>query len=484
MSGTGNGSSGDPFDLVVIGGGSAGLSGADFAAKLGARVALVERHRIGGDCTWTGCVPSKALIKAAKIAHEAKRAAAFGIEAGSPRQQQQQQRADMARVHAYVQQAIGRVYQDETPQALESRGISVFLGAAEFVDPHAVRAGERTIRANHFIIATGARPRIPEIPGLSGVPYVTYESFFDRDRLPEHLVVLGAGPIGLELAQAYRRLGAEVSVVGEEFLPREEPEVRRLMERLLGNEGVQCVPGKALSVHRTDGERIALSTKEGDVTGDLLLVATGRQPNVAGLGLDRAGVAHSGRGIEVDRCLRTSARHIYAAGDVIGGPQFTHLAAWQCFQAVRNALLPGSTRAVPDALPAVTFTDPEVAHVGASEADARASRGDQVRVHLWDMDHADRAVCDGETEGFIKLVTRAGGTILGATIVAARAGEMISELALAVDKRLTVADVAATIHPYPTWSTALQQLAARAAVESFIGGAAGKIALRLARWLD
>lgn len=465
----------DSFDLVIIGAGSAGLTGAAFAAKLGVRVALIEKHRIGGDCTWTGCVPSKALIKAAKIAHEARSAARFGVDVGPPR-------TEMARVRQYVRDAVARVYEMERPEELERRGIHVFIGAAELMDAQTVRVGKLELRAGRIVICTGARPSIPPIPGLADVPFFTYETLFDNDRLPEHLVVLGAGPIGLEMAQAHRRLGAEVTVVGQELLPREEPDVRKVVEEALTREGISFVYGKARGARR-EGGAISLDTSAGEIRGDMLLVATGRRPNVAGMGLEIVGVEHSDKGIVVDAHLRTSVKTIYAAGDVTGGAQFTHLAGWQCFQAVRNALLPGNARGFSSVVPAVTFVDPEVARVGLTEAEAREKHGDTIRVRRWDMAHSDRAVCEGDVDGFIKVVTGADGTILGASIVASRAGEMIAELALAIQHGLSLADLAATIHAYPTWSTAMQQLAADAAVEEFLSSRSGKLSLGLARWL-
>ncbi|TAK33306.1 MAG: hypothetical protein EPO40_00525 [Myxococcaceae bacterium] len=463
------------FDLAILGAGSAGLTGADFAAKLGVRVALIEKHRIGGDCTWTGCVPSKALIKSARIAHEVRRAAGFGIDAGPPR-------ADMGRVRDRIRATIASVYEHERPEALRERGITVIEGAAAFVDAHTIAVGERRITAGRAVVCTGARPATPPVPGLAEVGYVTYETFFDNDLLPAHLLVLGAGPIGLEMAQAYRRLGAEVTVIGEQLLPREEPEARAVVERVLAREGLRCLQGRVEGARR-DGATITLSTSAGDVSGTMLLVATGRRPNVHGLGLDRAGVEHSDKGVVVDACLRTSVHHIYAAGDVIGGPQFTHLAGWQCFQAVRNALLPGNARGIATVLPAVTFLDPEVARVGASEAEARATHGEGIRVHHWQMSSTDRAQCDGDLDGFVKVVCAVDRTILGATIVAARAGEMIGEFALAVQRRLTLADLAATIHAYPTWSMAVQQLASEVAVGDFLGSTSGRLATRLGAWL-
>ncbi len=460
------------YDLVVIGAGSGGFVGATFAARLGARVALVERDRIGGDCTWTGCVPSKALLRAARVAHEVRRAGDFGIEAGPPR-------TDMGKVAAGVRRAIEAVYREEDPAALSRLGIDVVAGAAEFVDGHTVRVGTRTIVARRVLICTGARPAVAPIPGLADLPFLTSERLFDNDRLPRHLIVLGAGPIGLEMALAYRRLGADVTVVGAQVLPREDPDVRVLVSANLEREGLRVIQAN-VSGARREGDDLVLVTSRGLVRGDMLLVATGRQPNVEGMALERAGIAHGPMGIAVDRHLRTSARHVYAAGDVTGGYQFTHVAGWQAFQAVRNALLPGRATVVARAVPWVTFLDPEVARVGLAEAAARARYGDDLIVLRRDMAHVDRAVADDETSGFVKVLARRDGRILGASIVAARAGEMIGEFALAMHHGLRLGDLGGTIHAYPTWATVLQQVTADAATDAFLRGASGRVALRLA----
>ena len=444
----GNGRMTNQFDIAIIGAGSAGLIGAGFAAALGATVALLENNRIGGDCTWTGCVPSKALIRAARTAHEAAEGARLGIETGSAR-------ADMPRVRGWVRSAISNIYLHTTPEALERQGITVFSGPTAFAGEHAITCGEQRIVATRILICTGARATVPEIPGLAHTPFLTYDTLFDLDALPSHLIVLGAGPLGVEMAQAFRRLGARVTVVGPQILPREEPETQRLLLDVLTKEGAEVILERGTEV-RAVGNDIALRTANRSVTGDCLLVAAGRTPNLNSLELQRAGVIHDARGIHVDKYLRTNVRHIYACGDVIGGPQFSHLAGWQAFQAVRNALVPGRATGIPDALPAVTFSDPEVARVGTTEAEARKRFGNAVEASYWPMSKSDRAVCDGETHGFIKLVTHRGRRILGATIVASRAGEMIAEVTLAIQNGMSVDALAGTIHAYPTWSSALQ----------------------------
>lgn len=463
----------DLHDLVVIGAGSGGLVAARFAAKLGSRVALVEKDRIGGDCTWAGCVPSKALIKAAKVAHTTRTASQYGVVTNAPS-------VDMAAVRAYVRGAIRNVYQFETPELLQAEGVKVMHGAAQFVDASTIAIGEQVVRAKNFLLTTGARPLIPSIAGLDHVPFVTYENIFDNGVLPENMIIVGAGPVGVEIAQAYQRLGAQVTVVAEHLLPKEDRDVQSKMRILLEHEGIRFVLGRARSA-RIDGDAIVIATEDIEVRGDLLLIAAGRRPVVDGLGLERAGVQYSPQGIAVDGRLRTNVKHIFAAGDVTGGYQFTHYSGWQAFEAVRNALLPGSSPGTTDLVPWVTFTDPEVAHVGLSEAEALARFGGGVRVQCVNMDRVDRAVCENDTSGFIKIIGKDDGAIVGATIIAARAGEAIVELIIAIRKKMKVSELAGAIHPYPTYSTAVQQMTADRAVDDLLSGTSGKVVRALSR---
>jgi pyruvate/2-oxoglutarate dehydrogenase complex dihydrolipoamide dehydrogenase (E3) component len=459
------------YDLIIIGAGSGGLTAAAFAAQLGARVALVEKHRVGGDCTWTGCVPSKALLKAARVAHEARVAAHYGIvyDSGGP------PKTDMARVREYVRGTINEIYRHEAPEELELQGIKVVLGAARFLDANTVEAAGYTLKSKYFLLTTGARPFIPLIDGLNEIPFITYEQIFDNDRLPATMVVVGTGPVGTEMAQAYQRFGAQVTMVGDRLLPKEEPEVQEVMSRVLQREGMKFVWGRAASVRQDGGEMIVTSDRGYEARGEMLLVAAGRRPTVKGLDLEKAGVTYSDKGIPVDDQLRTNVKHIFAAGDCVGGYQFTHFAAWQSFQAARNALLPGSSAGFTDIVPWVTFTDPEVAHVGLTEAQAREKFGGAVKVNRWEMGRADRAVCENDTDGFIKAVTKKDGTLLGATIVAARAGEAITEFIVALKNGLKVIDLASAIHAYPTYSTPVQQLAAGVAIDNVLSSTSGKL---------
>jgi pyruvate/2-oxoglutarate dehydrogenase complex dihydrolipoamide dehydrogenase (E3) component len=455
------------FDLVIVGAGSGGLTAAGFAAQLGAKVALVEKNRIGGDCTWTGCVPSKALLKTAKVAHEIRTASRFGIDAKPPL-------VEMEKVRAYVRRAIERVYQFESAEELQKRGIEVIRGAARFIDSRNIQVGDQLVRGRAFLITTGARPRIPSIEGLKDVPFLTYEQIFDNDRLPRSMIVIGGGPIGMEMAQAHQRLGVEVSVVADRLLPKDEPEAREVMRGVFEREGVRFVWGRAKSVC-TQGAEIVVATDREEVRGDLLLIASGRQPAVAGLDLEKAGLAYSEKGIPVDDRLRTNVKNIYAAGDVTGGYQFTHFAGWQAFQATRNALLPGSSSGLTNLVPWVTFTDPEVAHIGLTEEQAKSKLGESVTVHRWEMTHTDRAICEDDRDGFIKLVTDEHGRLLGATVVNARAGETITEFIVAMKHGLKVSDLAGAIHAYPTYSTPVQQLAAEMATQHTLAGLSGNI---------
>lgn len=456
------------YDLVILGAGASGLIAADFAVQLGARIALLDKGPIGGDCTWTGCVPSKSLIKVATVAHHTRNAARYGVATSEPV-------IDMTVVRDYLRSTIQQIYKPTEPEMLSKKGMDVLIGATRFLDPHSLEVGTQHIHAKKVLINTGAEPRIPDIQGLSKVPYSTYQQIFDNNRLPQHFLVIGGGPIGCELAQAYRRLGSKVTVVAERLLPREEPGVSEILNRIFAQEGIERLVGRAQSA-RTEGEAITVHTSGGNVTGDLLLVATGRAPLVRGLGLEAANVRYTKNGIEVNEFLQTSAKHIYAAGDVIGGAQFSHLAGWQGFQAVRNALLPGNNPGTSPAMPHITFTSPEVAQIGMTEELARQQfSANDLLIKSFDISKIDRAINEDDWLGLIKIVARRNGVILGASIVGERAGETISEIAVAMRNNLKLSDLAATIHPYPTYSTGVQLLATKMAVDQAFSGTSGKI---------
>ena len=458
-------------DLAILGAGAAGLIAADFALQLRARVILVEADRIGGDCTWTGCVPSKSLLHAAGVAAAVRSAARYGVHTAEPR-------VDMRAVRAYLRSTIEHVYAPTAPEALRARGLQVLHGPARFLDARSVQVQGRSLRARRFLICTGAEPRRPAWPALAGVPHQTYQEIFDNERLPHHLLVVGGGPLGCELAQAYRRLGSQVTLIATRLLPRAEPQAAALLERAFAAEGIERVMARAEAAERiAEGVRVQAGARRCE--GDLLLLAVGREPRVQGLELAAAGVRYGARGIEVDEHLRTSVPHIYAAGDVTGAPQYSHLAGWQAFHAVRNALLPGASSATAAALPQVTFTQPEVAQVGLLEQQARERFGERVRSAALELGAVDRAVSEDDRHGLVKLVAHADGRLLGATVMAARAGEAISELSLALSQRRGVRELAAAVHPYPTYNSAIQLLATRLATERFVASRLG----RAARWM-
>jgi pyruvate/2-oxoglutarate dehydrogenase complex dihydrolipoamide dehydrogenase (E3) component len=461
----------EDYDFVVIGAGAGGLTAARFAARLGAKVALVERDRIGGDCTWTGCVPSKALIRVAKAAHEIRAGQRFGIWTGAVD-------VRMNDVRRYIAGRVQQVYESAPPEILDREGIDVILGQAEFENGHTLNAGGRRLHGQRFLITTGASPVIPAIAGLESVPYVTYHRIFDNDRLPESLIVVGGGPLGMEIAQAYRRLGSRVTVVATRVLPRDDPDAADTVRRVCEREGIRFVFARATAV-RHDGREVCVTSEHEETSGDCLLLAAGRKPNLTGLALERAGVIHSERGIPVDDRLRTNVRHVYAAGDVLGGEQFSHVSAWQAFEATRNALLPGTASGRPNPIAWTTFTDPEVAQVGLTESQARSRFRGRLTIVRWNLSRVDRAVCDDEKDGFIKIITTGDGTVTGATIVASRAGEMSAELSVAIARRLKIGDIATAIHAYPTYATAMQQMASEIALTNWVTSVQGRIVRRL-----
>jgi pyruvate/2-oxoglutarate dehydrogenase complex dihydrolipoamide dehydrogenase (E3) component len=465
------------YDLIIVGGGSAGLTAAGLAVQLEARVALVEKDRIGGDCTWTGCVPSKTLLKAARVAHEMRTANRYGLPAIGLEVDL------MEGVMHNVRDVVAEVYHGESPDALRADGIDVILGPARFLDPHTLAIGETALAARRFLIATGAHPAAPPIAGIEEVDYLTYQSLWNLDSQPSHLLVVGGGPVGCEMSQAFGRLGSRVTLIQSRprLLPRDEPEASRVLAQVFESEGIDVCLGTRVERAWQDEDGIHLLAGGEEVVGDTLLMATGRRPNLEGLDLERAGVTYGPDGIQVDDQLRTSQRHIYAAGDCTGGYQFTHYAGWQAFMAARNALLPGTSRGISDRVPWTTFTDPEVAHVGLTEAQARDRFGDDVMTCEWPMERVDRARTEGDTTGFLKLVHQKDGTLLGTTIVAARAGEMLHEWILALDQGLKVGDVAQAIHVYPTYATASMQAAAAIRVGQLLSGTSGRVVRGLAR---
>lgn len=467
----------EQYRLVIIGAGSAGLAAADFAARLGVSVALVERDRIGGDCTWTGCVPSKALLHVAELAHTLRGAQSFATNKPPAA-------ADFTAAMAFVRQAIERVYQFETPAELARRGITVIHGDARFLDPGTLAVDGRRIAGERILIAAGATPEIPAIDGLDEVPYLTYKSVFDLSALPRRLIVLGGGPVGVELAQAFQRLGSRVMLVDchERVAAMADPEASAVLHTALERDGVMLkLAARAERVSRAADGNVVVHLGNEQLAADALLIAAGRRPAIEGLELDRAGVSWSREGIVVGDSLRTSQKHIYACGDALGSFQFTHYAGWQAVLAVRNMLLPGRSRGRLETVPWTLFTEPKIAQVGLSERQARERYGAAARVLRWPIERIDRAVTEGETEGFVKLISLANGRLLGGTVVCRRAGELADELSLALSRQLTLAHLASAIHVYPTYGFALQQAAAEGYFDQLVSGRRGAVTRLLAR---
>jgi pyruvate/2-oxoglutarate dehydrogenase complex dihydrolipoamide dehydrogenase (E3) component len=450
------------YNVVVLGAGTAGLVCAAGAAGLGARVALVERGLMGGDCLNTGCVPSKALLASARAVAEARRAPELGIRLDGP------PRADFAAAMERMRRIRAEIAIQDSAARFRDLGVDVFLGEARFVARDAIGVGGARLRFARAVIATGGRPSVPPVPGLAEAGFLTSETVFDLTQLPRRLAILGAGPIGCELAQAFARFGAEVTLVEREgrVLPAEDPDVSDAIGEALRTDGVDLVLSAGLAaVERTaSGRRLSIDgpTGRGPVEVDELLVAVGRAPNAAGLGPEAAGIELDERGApRVDDRLRTTNRRVYAAGDVVGGPQLTHLADAHARIVIRNALFPGSVKASALTVPWCTYTDPEVARVG-HDARSAAAAGIEIRAFEERWDEVDRARLEGEEDGFARVLVGADGDeIVGATIVGRHAGESISLVTLAMREGIGLGDLAGLVHPYPTRAQALGRIADR-----------------------
>lgn len=446
--------------VCVIGGGAAGLAAAFQARRRGADVVLVERDRLGGDCTWTGCVPSKAILERTREIAAARRQGFVGP-------------ADDARVLAEARAAIAAIADDESAPVLRRLGIDVRVGQATFAGPGRVEVDGQPVDADRVVLATGARAALPAIPGLAHAQPHTNATVFDLERAPSRLVILGGGPIGVELGQAFARLGTRVCLVElrPRLLPDEDADAAAVLRATLAADGVDVRTGASVSrVARQDGcTRVEFADGTVDSV-DALLVATGREPVTDGLALEHGGVATDAAGfVRVDRRLRTSAESVWAAGDVTGAPPLTHLAYDQGALAADNALRRRGRGVHLRVVPQAVYTDPEVARVGLTEAQAAARLGDRARVAKVSCRRTDRARIAGRTDGFVKLIAGprrptgrfAGGQLVGATIVGPTAGDLIAECALALRTRLLVGRLAQTIHPYPSWSLAVRQAAAQ-----------------------
>ena len=456
------------FDLIIVGMGSGGMTAADFAGTLDLNVAIIERGRIGGDCLWTGCVPSKALLASAKVAHTIRTADRFGLTATEPE-------IDLAQVWRRIRTIRDDIaHTDDDPARFEAIGVRVMRGFARVTGSNEVTIDDHTIIEGRFILlCTGSSPLEPDLPGLRHSGFLTNETLFELENPPSSMTMIGGGPVGIEMAQALTRLGVATTVLqqGLNVLPNDEPLLTGLLTERLRAEGVGIhLNAQALAVSSSASSSVATKTVTADIDGQVhhveaeeVMVAVGRRPNVEGLGLEDFDIEIGPRGVLVDNRGRTTVKTIYAVGDIAGRWLFTHSAGYEAVRAVRDMFFPGKG-SVDDFIPWCTFTDPELAHAGMTVAEAEAKFGDDVDVWRQDLVHNDRARADSSTVGAVIVVT-AKNKLVGAHILAPSAGEMIHELALAIRHDMKLSDIASLIHVYPTYGTAVGQLAAESAFE-------------------
>ncbi len=433
-------------DICIIGAGSGGLSVAAGAAQLGRKVVLIEKGEMGGDCLNTGCVPSKALISAAARAHAMRSSDKYGVRSVEPE-------INFPAVMDHVHGVIAAIAPIDSQERFEGLGVTVLREYAAFSGERQVKTDSTTVNAKHFIVATGSTPFVPPIDGLEGIPYFTNERIFDNRTLPDHLIVIGGGPIGVELAQAHRRLGANVTVIeGATILNKDDPELVDVVRKQLQKDGVDVLENAMVKSVRPSEGGVTIFAGGRTVNGSHILVAVGRTPTVDGLNLEAAGIEYDKHGIKTDNRLRTSNKRIYAIGDVRGGLQFTHVAGYHASVVVRNMLFKMPSSNNDDQAPWVTYTDPELAHVGLTETQAKDQHGDAIKTVRWTFEENDRAKAERDERGFIKVTTDKGGTILGASIVGHGAGDLIGTWAFAISNGQKIKGFTNMIAPYPTRS--------------------------------
>jgi pyruvate/2-oxoglutarate dehydrogenase complex dihydrolipoamide dehydrogenase (E3) component len=455
------------FDIVIIGGGAGGLFAASVAKALDAKVCIVEKKKLGGDCTWHGCMPSKATLKSAHVAHLIKRASDFGLKL------QGGFNLETNKVMSHVRDVINEIACNETPGAFKQKGIDVIIGSARFIDVNTIEVDGKRIVSKKFIVCTGSHPMVPPIDGLKDLDYLTNENIFSLDVLPESLVVLGGGPIGVELSQALGRLGVKITIVEmmDRILFREEKELAEYVEKRFNEENIELLTGrKAVKFEKRDG-RVFVTTedKQGnkqEISAQQVLVAVGRAPNVNGLDLEKAGVEYTPKGIKVNDYLQTTSKNIFACGDIASPYQFSHVASYQGGVCVRNALFKKLAwqKVSYDNMIWATFTDPELAHLGLTEEEARKKLKD-VDVYTTPYTNSDRSVTDLEKDGMLKVIIDKKGLILGAHIVGSHAGDLIHGFAIARAAKMPLDKIASTLFAYPTLSELIKKTAAKPLVK-------------------
>ncbi len=454
------------YDLIVIGAGSGGISSANLGKNLGKKVALVEKEKIGGDCTWYGCVPSKALIKASEVAHHVNTLEKYGLKMNGAAA------LDAKQVMAHVRATREKVYAEETPEVFDKMGIDVYIGGAKFLDNHRIQVGDKTLSSKTFVISTGSSPFVPPIEGIQDIPYLTNENIFDLKELPDSMVIIGGGPIGSEMASALSKLGVKITQieVTDHLLSREDKELSEILMQQMMKNGVKILCNSRATKFAKQGNKIIVTIENEqieEIETDAVLISVGRRPNVNGLELEKAGVEYSLKGIKVNNKLQTRASNIYAIGDVIGSYQFSHIAEYHAGIAVPNALLPLPIKRKVNYENIVwtTFTDPEFARGGLSEAEAREKFGDSIKVYRFNYEKVDRAKTDLTTVGLSKYIVDKKGKLLGIHIIGERAGELLHEAQLAKSMGIPFHKIQSMVHVYPTYGPVVKSAAVAAYVD-------------------
>lgn len=467
-------------DFCVIGAGSAGLSFAAGAVQMGASVVLLEAEKMGGDCLNYGCVPSKALIAAAKFGNQSSRAKDFGWTTSKPK-------VDFTKVHEYIHQVIKTIAPNDSVERLEKLGVDVVLEQGSFLDKKTIETNSHLINAKCFIIGTGSKPFIPLIEGLANVPYLTNETIFELQELPKHLVIIGGGPIGIEMSQAFLRLGSQVTILqSSSCLPKDDPEITKKLKEILVSEGINLNENVKISSINQVKQQIDIQYQTSDgtqkkINASHLLVATGRRPNIQNLHLESAGIKFSSRGIEVNAHLQTSNPKVYAIGDCIGGYQFTHVAGYHAGLAIRNTIFGLKTEVETKAIPWVTYTDPELAHVGFIESQLKNKEIPYKVLHM-NFDENDRAQAENRPDGIIKVLVSSNGHVLGTTILGNHAGELIYPWVMAIENKLKLTAITSSIAPYPTLTDISKRVAGSFYTEKIFGPWMKTIVRFIMRW--
>ncbi|HUT86294.1 MAG TPA: FAD-dependent oxidoreductase [Elusimicrobiales bacterium] len=455
------------YDLIVVGGGAAGFTASKTALGLGKKVAMIEKKKLGGECTHTGCIPSKALIQCAKIAKHIKDCKNYGISLNGSYD------INTDNVMEHVRGVVEKIYQTHSPETFEKIGIKVFFASPHFIDNHTVEINGQKITSKKFILCTGSSPAVPRLEGLDNVSYLTNKNVFSIKKIPASMTIIGGGPIGIEMAQAFTRLGTEVTVlVRSKILPKDDVELTDMLHKRLVSEGVKFVIGMQILKVYENNLKITteIKTQEGtkNITSDTIFIATGRKPNLEGLNLEDANVIYSDKGVQVTNVLQTSANNIYACGDIVMPYQFSHISEYEAAKAAMNAFLPVKQTVNYSNIIWATFTEPEFAHAGMTEKEARTRYGNKIKIHRYKYDDIDRAQTDNASTGLAKFIYLSSGKILGAHILGARAGDIIHEAQILKTLNMSFYNISKVIHAYPTYADITRQAGKKAYVKKLL----------------